>query len=1142
MTKTLDQICQEGGFLNAYLYHICGMPWAATNSVEFKEFLDGDSTEALSLKTQMFGDSTTFNDVQILSILGHDLGSQSASYDESKGLTVGPWSVSLSSDPSGFVWQNGAGLEQWGVLGLDWQPHTGVDGAKYCTPLYDIVPDLTTNTVYLSWPENKDFGMSQWMLDNIVTGIYTEQLYIYVSCACLRPVFPPTLTDGVWSVRCQSAQFNAPNEDIRAVKKGQSIYATNFPQGIAGLTANLYGVQFDHNAGTVSGGGFGHDYFGHFPFGHTTTGGTGNLLSGTKPFFVRSGKIKANATTGTDGAWSIQMGGVTEQFKFAADNSRFSGTITGYNFCRNQSPYFGLDRAFSSADISVREVFDSGLSNVTSIQLENTAYNNASSVEDLRSKIVNALNDDATTDCIYSLDSSGDIIWAEPSGVLMNCVYVTGPAILAAGVGYVGYNRLWPWISMLTDPMNSNAAINEVGRSEPLWTRHLPYDTVQLADTLALCLRPADVEVWEFKTGDYNTFEVSGLVRNEAYFEYFFAYDLGRNLSSAQNSSNNERLTGRVAMVTPITYDPTKQSIPISATPGTEIALDEGDKISFGTWDDGWTIDGEVSSISGQDVDLVADTIYGMPSAMYWCKSLPTVIRSDSTYRSELQAALDMANRSASGIGVSTVDDLLALFDGGDPFAVSENTQVNVDSPTDILRQLIGDPDVDTGLTSGIIQTGIKNIVQRGDVSNFVPFVDWDTLESLFDASKIIGTSFRFAAEESVDWSSLLYGFCITHGIEMTWEYTELYRCWWISFKKFNDGNLVSATQRGNVITESDISENGVRGMVGGSWYYTGIKCAYRTTGGDKVNADYSLSDGRIGHTLSGKELQFSDDLTFIPAQYGDYTEALEQIENLHYATMLQAFSQVTYKQSVALNMTKASRVGVGLWSAIEWDALLLRDIGKRGAGKVVGEVASISTNLSTMKQDIEIIATAGDAKGIGPALGLDYSAASPPTTSGDTVTFQAVDTDSTEFANGKNGQSDLSMFGCFDYVGGQLAERVCSCGGFRVTVFERNTEALYFDDTYTDTGQNVWRGTMQALDLGDISGNVSTGVSSIDIELDGNIAAFDTTADYIVIFADRADALLQQCQTELFGWLGDSNGQVEDSDGNTKAAIKVGA
>jgi len=115
MSQTLKQIVASGAFPGAYLFHIAGFPWAATNSEALRNLLVASS----DLRKQITGDNGSEDDLQILLILASDVGSQSVEYGEGESLSVGPWSVRLTTDQDGFQFSNiqtehGWGMGAWG--------------------------------------------------------------------------------------------------------------------------------------------------------------------------------------------------------------------------------------------------------------------------------------------------------------------------------------------------------------------------------------------------------------------------------------------------------------------------------------------------------------------------------------------------------------------------------------------------------------------------------------------------------------------------------------------------------------------------------------------------------------------------------------------------------------------------------------------------------------------------------------------------------------------------------------------------------------------------------------------------------------------------------------------------------------------
>jgi len=250
---TLGGICQSGGFPGVYVYHICGMPWASTNNPDFKTWLDTDSADPIQMRKYLFGETESHtagqyasNDVQVLVNLSGDIGPQTVSYGQDKGLDVGPWNVKLTGT-DGFKWdfaKMGGYSDHGGLLGVDWQPSIQTVGSVHSILAADFDPEeTTTRQGFLYWPQNKDFGLKdfldgQWGISNDNPG------FLWTSQTCMVAIGQTSSSGSNYVVNCRSCQFNAPNELVFRSIGGQNVFITNYPQGIAGLTANTFAVNF----------------------------------------------------------------------------------------------------------------------------------------------------------------------------------------------------------------------------------------------------------------------------------------------------------------------------------------------------------------------------------------------------------------------------------------------------------------------------------------------------------------------------------------------------------------------------------------------------------------------------------------------------------------------------------------------------------------------------------------------------------------------------------------------------------------------------------------------------------------------------------------------------------------------------------
>jgi len=1094
MTVTnLNDICSQGSFPNAYIYHICGMPWASTNNIEFYNWITdtvSPDTGQLALKSKMFG--YDYANVQILLNLGDDIGGQTVNYTEDKGVSVGSWSVSITGENSGFKWNNYTDMDQFGIIGLDWQPVRSTFGAASAVLGADIIPDTgSVNNFTLKWNKNEDYGLSTWLDDNYGASSYDEDIYVYCSSSCFRPtaaVVDNSPTSETFTVACQSAKLNAPSENILALKKKQSIYVTNYPQGIEGLTANLYGVLF-----------------------HNDT-----LISGTDPFLMRTGKIKNNATQDNSGNWKISMGGFTDQLKFKNTIGQFSGSLQGYFF--NKMDNVTDQIAYSQYHmplITVYEYLTNGTSNVIRQDTIEIAadYVEFSSIDGILQYIKTELNSSTSLDLIYNINEDNDLVFDDSnllSGYYCRYVQVNGLAPYVAGIGYT----LHPpdgtqYLSAMSDPVYSN------------FCRHL---NDKIGNTNTGLVGGARIYLKD-------STEVGGVVTTPIKLkplDCFIQYDL-----SLSRRLKTDSQIFDAQLYYPIPEDIAgNQYLTIVKDGNSEIDIAVGAVLQLGESTEekeGISIIGEVSAVNSDKIEFTVNTlddgesdssIKGMPMSFYRNSVLIDLLNNDTEFITDIEL---YCNQEAT-----TIDDVRTMFDVVDKFKVKDVEQIIVNKATDIFKAILGDPSTDIGLSLGAYKTDIKNIAERGD-SDFIPMIDWDSLDSLLEENEIAGTRYTYLPDSNgIDVLKLLNGLCLTNNIQQIWEYNPANRSWWMTFDEFGVDNIQTATIKGRTINELDISANELSSIVGGGWNYNKIKAEYKRPTGDDIPINVQLTNGRIGHSLKDKILTVEDKITVLPL---DSVEVREDIST-RFADMLGLFSQVVYNQKLILNLRKCALVSVGRYHTAEWAPIQNRQTGKRNDGALIGQVQNQNINLSNGVIDVGLLSYPSNKVGISPSL---Y--ASTVSKSSNTVTVSGLSTDpaNNDFGDTSSLLTDQMYFQCIDEISGELKDRPCSCSGYRVTIFERKPtdNKLYFDTDNAYVNQNVFRGTIEKL-------TVDTVGTSFDITLDGNGAAFDVSKDWVVTFADRADSGLQSCQTQLYGWLSDSKNQVTDSGDNKSIGIMV--
>lgn len=248
---TLNKTLLSGNLPNAYVWHVCGYPWAVTNSPHCKAWLDSGAANPIQMRKYLFGEvesctgTYSANDVEVLVSL-EDIGAWTVDYDEGKGLHCGQWSVKIGGQWN-FKWPFWSTFSHFGLPGLDWQPNQYTTGAAWSVVGFDFCPDDDDFTFDLSWPVDRDFGLKAYVDSAYIGSTLTYPRYLWTSQSCVVPIGTAALNaaETHYVVECRGCQFNTPRELVRASVDYQTVLLTNYPQGIAGNTARLYGLMFD---------------------------------------------------------------------------------------------------------------------------------------------------------------------------------------------------------------------------------------------------------------------------------------------------------------------------------------------------------------------------------------------------------------------------------------------------------------------------------------------------------------------------------------------------------------------------------------------------------------------------------------------------------------------------------------------------------------------------------------------------------------------------------------------------------------------------------------------------------------------------------------------------------------------------------
>ena len=244
---TFRDLLSQGAMPNVVVWHVCGQPWAMTNSVPFADWIAVSATAQNTARRQLFGNAqNTYGDysayeIQVLPSL-ENVSPYSVSYDPDKAINVGGYNVTVS-DQTGFVFPYGE-FSQSGLPGLDWQPNKKTGGAVWGILGKDLVTDSSDDADFY-FLKNADHGLKDYIEGCIAAG---DPCYLWVSQTCLETSGKITDEGDNWKSPVKVRQFDAPREDIPGITNKQRAVITNYPQGIAGCSQKLWGLYFEGNA------------------------------------------------------------------------------------------------------------------------------------------------------------------------------------------------------------------------------------------------------------------------------------------------------------------------------------------------------------------------------------------------------------------------------------------------------------------------------------------------------------------------------------------------------------------------------------------------------------------------------------------------------------------------------------------------------------------------------------------------------------------------------------------------------------------------------------------------------------------------------------------------------------------------------
>lgn len=470
-----------------------------------------------------------------------------------------------------------------------------------------------------------------------------------------------------------------------------------------------------------------------------------------------------------------------------------------------------------------------------------------------------------------------------------------------------------------------------------------------------------------------------------------------------------------------------------------------------------------------------------------------------------------------------------------DPHLLIDSSEINVDNPVDLLKQLLGDNTTDYGVPSAYQCTTISDIF--GLSSSDRELIEWDKLRELVETSPVTGVKYSLkvpvssatSESKSVDILSLLQAVCITHGISMIWGYQEAQRSWVLGFQRNDAETIAGAINSGSVIDSSNDVSTAPTIINGGSFSYSGISAAYKSDTLEGTNTFNSTDGtGRVQHSSGSTVLKVQDDLTLVPIGSAAQTSVRNMLQE-----QLLRLSNISHKLRSELKLSSSVLLNVGAQCVVDLPYLQNPNTGARGDGPQTARCESMMIDLGvTARVNAELTVSRLQLQGISPSMLITTW-----TRTDDTVSVTGLATDSAEFSDyEKTGLTDLATFGCWSYSKARgLYKRDDTCGAYQCYLFEADNPFLT-----TGASRNVWTCTIAQ----PTAANLAAGTASIEI-VSSQSASFPESSDgktYCLCFSEKDRANIAPCQIQLYGWYGDANGICTDSASAESKGIVIGA
>jgi len=250
----------ETGARFAWVYHVAGCDWAATDDPDFAAWINGSGATAIAYRKLLYGGAPvngladpilySADYVQTVCALSRDLGAQTITASKEGGVDVGAWSATIAGEVSGYSFgrlfpYTAYSGQQRGLTGLNWLPSASTVGVRYGILSRDMIPDQSTGQGTLYWSMTKDLGLSDFITAN------SGDCFLWLGSSCVATLGSVATDGDDYSIGFSSMQFNTPLESL-FYRRDFPIQITTAPTSFAGNTARLMAVPISVTESTIT--------------------------------------------------------------------------------------------------------------------------------------------------------------------------------------------------------------------------------------------------------------------------------------------------------------------------------------------------------------------------------------------------------------------------------------------------------------------------------------------------------------------------------------------------------------------------------------------------------------------------------------------------------------------------------------------------------------------------------------------------------------------------------------------------------------------------------------------------------------------------------------------------------------------------